>query len=191
MPKAFLISAGSMAQLKLLEGTCLRLRKIHLTRKRRNSFEEMWPALKAHHDAPSPGWLSPHKILLGREPLGRGLPLSGEGRGTDAQEFFKRQDTTAREIEQQLEKEHAMRAKTAPRSAAHKFRVGDPVRVLRPQPMGTHRTNTWFGPGEEVRRTGEHNYHIKVGPEQLRERHESQLRDRHLSTDIVCYTVCP
>ena len=37
-----------------------------------------------------------------------------------------------------------MRAKTNWRSAAHKFRVGDPVWLLRPRPMGTHRTKTWF-----------------------------------------------
>ena len=43
-----------------------------------------------------------------------------------------------------------MRAKTAPKSAAHKFRVRDPVRVLRPWPLGTHRTKTWFTPGEGV-----------------------------------------
>ena len=39
-----------------------KLRKIHLTNKRRNWFEEMWPALKAHHDTPTPGGLSPHQI---------------------------------------------------------------------------------------------------------------------------------
>ena len=56
-----------------------KLRKIHLTNKRRNWFEEMWTALKAHHDTPTPAGLSPHQILFGRDPLGRGLPLSGDG----------------------------------------------------------------------------------------------------------------
>ena len=32
-----------------------KLRKIHITNPRRNWFEEMWPALKAHHDTPTPG----------------------------------------------------------------------------------------------------------------------------------------
>ena len=36
-----------------------KLRKIHITNPRRNWFEEMWPALKAHHDTPTPGGLSP------------------------------------------------------------------------------------------------------------------------------------
>ena len=36
-----------------------KLRKIHITDPRRNWFEEMWPALKAHHDTPTPGGLSP------------------------------------------------------------------------------------------------------------------------------------
>ena len=51
------------------------LRKIHLTRKRRNWFEEMWPAFKAHQDTPTAAGFSPHKILFGRDPLRRGLPL--------------------------------------------------------------------------------------------------------------------
>ena len=65
----------------------------------------------------------------------------------DAKELFARQETTAREIPQQLEKEHAVRPKTAPQLAAHKFRVGAPVWLLRPRPMGIHRTKTGPGPG--------------------------------------------
>ena len=52
----------------------------------------MWPALKAHHDTPTPGGLSPHQVLFGRDPLGRGLPLSGDGMAMDAKEFFARQE---------------------------------------------------------------------------------------------------
>ena len=155
-----------------------KLRKIHITNPRRNWFEEMWPALKAHHNTPTPGGLSPHQILFGRDPLGRGLPLSGDGMAMDAKEFFARQEQTARDIRQQLEKEHAERQKSAPSSTAQKFRVGDPVWVIRPRPMGTHRTKTWFTPGEVVRRIGEDTYRIKVGHGQFRERHESQLRVR-------------
>ena len=44
--------------------------------------------------------------------------------------------------------------------------------------MGTHRTKTWFTPGDVVRRIGEDTYRIKVGHGQFRERHESQLRVR-------------
>ena len=153
-----------------------KLRKIHITNPRRNWFEEMWPALKAHHDTPTPGGLSPHQILFGRDPLGRGLPLPGDGITMDAKEFFARQEARARDIRQQLEKEHAERQKSAPSSTAQKFRVGDPVWVIRPRPMGTHRTKTWFTPGEVVRRIGEDTYCIKVGHGQFRERHESQLR---------------
>ena len=132
-----------------------KLRKIHITNPRRNWFEEMWPPLKAHHDTPTPGGLSPHQILFGRYPLGRGLPLSGDGMAMNAKEFCARQEQTARDIRQQLEKEHAERQKSAPSSTAQKFRVGDPVWVIRPRPMGTHRTKTWFTPGEVVRRIGE------------------------------------
>ena len=52
-----------------------KLRRIHLTNKRRNWFEEMWPALKARHDTPTPGVLSAHKNLFGRDPLGWGIPF--------------------------------------------------------------------------------------------------------------------
>ena len=154
----------------------------------------MWPALKAHHDTPTPGGLSPNQISFGRDPLGRGLPLSGDGMAMDAKEFFARQEQTARDIRQQLEREHAERQKSAPSSTAQKFREGDPVWVIRPRPMGTHRTKTWFTPGEVVRRIGEDTYRIKVGHRQFRERHESQLRLRepdlpgqHVSLDHAAH----
>ena len=70
--------------------------------------------------------------------LGRGLPLSGDGMAMVAKDFFARQEATARDIRQQLEKEHAERQKSAPSSTAQKFRVGYPVWVIRPRPMGTH-----------------------------------------------------
>ena len=171
-----------------------KLHKIHITNPRRNWSEEMWPALKAHHDTPTPGGLSPHQILLGRDPLGRGLPLSGDGMAMDTKEFFARQEATTRDIRQQLEKEHAERQKSAPSSTAQKFRVGDPVWVIRPRPLGTHRTRKWFTPGEVVRRIREDTYHSKVGHRQFRERHESRLRvqepdlrGQHVSLDYAAH----
>ena len=171
-----------------------KLRKIHITNPRWNWFEEMWPALKVHLDTPTPGCLSPHQILFGRDPLGRGLPLSGDGMAMDAKEFFARQGTTAQDSCQQLEKEHAERQKSAPSSTAQTFRVGDPVWVIRPRPMGTHRTKTCFTPGEVVGRIGEDTYRIKVVHGQFRERHESQLRVRepdlpgqHVSLDYAAH----
>ena len=111
----------------------------------------------------------------------------------DAKEFFAR-EATARDIRQQLEKEHAERQKSAPSSTAHTFRVGDPVWVIRPRPMGTHRTKTWFTPREVVRRMSEDTNCIKVGHGQFWERHESQLRVRepdlrgqHVSLDYAAH----
>ena len=37
-----------------------------------------------------------------------------------------------------------MRAKTALGWAVQMFRVAEPVSVLRPRPVGIHRTKTWF-----------------------------------------------
>ena len=61
-------------------------------------------------------------------------------------------------------------------------------------PMGTHRTKTWFTPGEVVRRNGEDTYRIKVGHGQFWERHKSQLRVRepdlrgqHVSLDYAAH----
>ena len=171
-----------------------KLRKIHLSNPRGNWFEEMWPALKAHHDTPTPGGLSPHQILFGRDPLGRGLPLSGVAMAMDAKEFFARQEATAQDICQQLEKEHAVRQKSASSSTEQRFSDGDPVWVIRPRPMGTHRTKTWFTTGEVVRRTGEHTHSIKVGHGQFQECHERQLRvpepnrrGEHVSPDYTAH----
>ena len=154
----------------------------------------MWPTLKAHHDTPTPGGLSPHQILFGRDPLGRRLLLSGDGMAMDAKEFFARQEATAPDIRQQREKEHAERQKSAPSSTAQRFRVGDPVWVIRPRPMGTHRTKTWFTPGEVVRRIRENTGRIREGHRQFGERHESQLRVRepdlrgqHVSLDYAAH----
>ena len=113
---------------------------------------------------PQWGVLSPHQILFGRNPLLRGLSLSGDGMTTHANGFFGPQETASRGICQQLQKAHAVRAKTAPRSAAPRVRGGDPVWVPRPRPTGTRDIKTWFTPGEVVRRIGEETYRIKVGP---------------------------
>ena len=43
-----------------------------------------------------------------------GTPLVGDGMAMDAKEFFARQEQTARDIRQQLEKEHTERQKSAP-----------------------------------------------------------------------------
>ena len=60
--------------------------------------------------------------------------------------------------------------------------------------MGTHRTKTWFTPGEVVCRIGEDTYRIKVGHVQFRERHESELcvrepdlRGQHVSLSYAAH----
>ena len=171
-----------------------KLRKIHITDPRWNWFEEMRPALKAHHDTPSPGGLSPHQISFSRDPLVRGLPLSGDGMAMDAKEFFARQEATARDIRQQLEKEHAERQKSALELDSAKVQGGRPGVGDQTRPMGTHRTKTWFTPGQVVRRICEDTYRIKVGHGQFRERHETQLRVRepdlrgqHVSLDYAAH----
>ena len=60
--------------------------------------------------------------------------------------------------------------------------------------MGTHRTKTWFTPGELVRRIGEDTYRIKLRNGQFRERHETQLcvrqpdlRGQHVFLDYAAH----
>ena len=103
--------------------------------------------------------------------MGRGLPLSTDGMAMDARQFFERNQLTEREVRQEREKEHSERAKTAPSSEPQVFKVGDLVRVERPRPLGTHLTQTWFTPGEVVRRLGQDAYRVKVGPGRYREHH--------------------
>ena len=69
--------------------------------------------------------------------------------------------------------------------------MGDLVWGLRPRPMGTHRTKTWFTPGEVVRRFDEDTYRVKVDPGHFGERHGSQprapepdIRGTHVSLDM-------
>ena len=169
----------------------VKLRKKNLNHKRR-SWSRILPALKAKHGPLTTVGLSPHQILLGGDRLERGFPLSGDGMATGAEEFFERQVITAREIRQHIKNELALRAKTASESTARKFRGSDPVWVLRHQPMGSHRSNTWFTPGEVVRRIGEDTYRVNVVLGQLEEQHESHLRVRehnicwkHVSLDYT------
>ena len=93
-------------------------------------------------------------------------------------EFFARQEQTARDIRQQLEKEHAERQKSAPSSTAQKFRVGDPVWVIRPRPMGTHRTRPGSHPARWSAGLVRTPTASRWVTDSSRERHESQLRVR-------------
>ena len=68
------------------------------------------------------------------------------------------------------------------------LRVGDPGWVIRPRPVGTHRTKTWFTPREVVHRIGEDTCCIKVGHRRFRERHEIQFRVRD---PISVANTCP
>ena len=69
-----------MARGHLLQKQC----KIELANKCCNWFEEIGPALKAHHDSPKPHRLSPQQVHFGPFPVGRGLPLSSHGIAVDA-----------------------------------------------------------------------------------------------------------
>ena len=102
----------------------------------------MWAALNAHHDIPQQAGCRVTRFSLAGTTQDALPPLSSEGMTMDAKELFARQETASREIRQQLEREHAVLPKTAPKPTAQKVTVRDPVWGLRPRPMGTHRTKT-------------------------------------------------
>ena len=120
-----------------------KLCQIHHANKCCSWFEEMWPALKAHHNTPTLHGLSPQQTLFRGDLLGRVLPLSSDCMAMDAKEFFVPQDIAAWGIRQQLEKEHAVQAKTVQKSAAQKLGVGDPVWALR-IPLPGSSLEQWF-----------------------------------------------
>ena len=54
-----------------------KLRKIHITNPRQNWYEEMWPALKAHHDTPNLDGFFPSSDFVRQGPPGSGTSLVG------------------------------------------------------------------------------------------------------------------
>ena len=66
-----------------------RLRKLHLENPKKNWFREMWRAIQAYHDLPTPSGLSPHQILFTRDRLSRSLPWYTTGLAKDDVEAFK------------------------------------------------------------------------------------------------------
>ena len=111
-----------------------------------------------------------------------------------AKECFARRDIMAGEISQQIKNEHAVRANTASKPTARRFKGGAPVWVLRPQPNGTHRCKTSFTHEHVFRRIGEDTYRVEVGLGPFTEQHEGQLRARehsicwkHVSLDYTAH----
>ena len=126
-----------MPELTWLEGSCL---------KKSTSPISAPTGLRRCGQIFRPITTPPDKIVFGRHPVDRRLPLTGDVIAMDAKEFFARHETTGREICQQRKKKHAVRAQTPAKSTVRKFRVGDLVLVLRPRPLGTHCTKTWSKP---------------------------------------------
>ena len=155
----------------------------------------MWGAIEAYHNTPTPAGLSPHQILFGRDPLSRGLPWSTEGLARDAKESMEAMADTHEQVRKALEEDHEKRRKLAPRSPTSTYKNGDHVWVLRPRPMGTHRTKTWWTPGVVVKRLGEDTYRVRTGPGQFKDRHGTtqllprvpDLRGKHVELDYTAH----
>ena len=145
-----------------------RLRKLHLENPKKNWFREMWRAIQAYHNLPTPSGLSPHKILLSRDRLSRSLPWYTTGLAKDAVEAFKEAEDTAKLVKDAFEKEHAKRQDKAPKRPVTSFKVGGNVWVERPRPLGTHRTKTWYTPGKIAKRVGPSTFLVQTGPSQFK-----------------------
>ena len=76
---------AKVASRQVFEG----LHKLHLKKQKKTSLREMWRAIQAYHNLPTPSGLSPHQILFTRDRLSRSLPWYTNGLAKDAVEAFK------------------------------------------------------------------------------------------------------
>ena len=131
-----------------------RLRKLHPKNPRKNWFREMWRAILAYHDLPTPSGLSLHQGLFTRDRLNCSLPWYTKGLAKDAVEAFKEATDTAKLVKDAFEKEHVKWQDKTPKGPVTSFKVEGHVWVERPRPLGTHRTKTWYPRGQIAKRVG-------------------------------------
>ena len=155
-----------------------KLHKLHRENQKENWFREMWRAIQAYHDLPTPSGLSLNQSLFTRDRLSRSLPRYTTGLAKDAVEAFKEAEDTAKLVKDALEKEHAKRQDKTPKRPLTSFKVGGYVWVERPRPLGTDRTKTWYTPGKIPNRVGRSIFLFQTGRSQFKVRQETQLKVR-------------
>ena len=155
-----------------------RLCKLHLEIPKKNWFREMWRAIQAYHDLPTPSGLFSHQALFTRDRLSHSLPWYTTGLPKDAVEALKEAEDTAKLVKEALENEHAKRQDKTPKGPVTCFKVRGHVSVERPRCLSSHRTKTWCTLDKIAKRVGPSTFLIQTGPSQFKTRSETQLKDR-------------
>ena len=156
----------------------VRLCKLHLENPKKSWFREMWRAIQAYHNLPTPSGLCTHQNLLPRDRLSGSLPWYTTGLAKDAVDVFKRAKDTAKLVKDTLEKEHAKRQDKTPKGPVTSIKVGGHDWLKRPRPLGSHPTKTWYTPGTIAKRVCPSTVLVQTGPSQFKTRQETQVKDR-------------
>jgi hypothetical protein len=154
------------------------LRKLH-AEEDINWVEALPRALRHIHDRVGEGGLSPYKILMGRDRPLAGIPYTPERNCPEAQDYFdhiekidKRVAANLNQGHQQTQNWHNSQIKSRP-----EFQVGDMVWVMKPKPIGGHKTQTyWVGPTTIISRSGQNSFTIITKEGDSREVHAAQLK---------------
>jgi hypothetical protein len=154
------------------------LRKLH-AEDEINWVEALPRALRFIHDRVGEGGLSPYKILMGRERPLAGLPYTPDRECQEAQDYFDQIEELDRLVADNLDSEHNMAQSrhNARIRSRPEFKVGDLVWVMKPKPIGGHKTQTyWTGPTTILSRSGESSFTIATRNEGMRAVHIAQLK---------------
>ena len=154
------------------------LRKLHAENEI-NWVEALPRALRHIHDRVGEGGLSPYQILLGRERPLTGLPYSPERESQEAQDYFDHIEAVDQLVAVHLNKRHqkTQERHDAKIRARPEFQVGDLVWIMKPKPIGGHKTQTyWVGPTTILSRAGQNSYTIATKEGDARDVHIAQLK---------------
>jgi Chromo (CHRromatin Organisation MOdifier) domain len=123
--------------------------------------------------------LSPHQILLGREPLLPGIPLPPITECEDANEFMNRIKELDAQVAKILNDLHAKEfaAINKKRKVPESFQIGQKVWVLRPRGLSADKLRSWWiGPCPVTGRLGDMSYEVEIKPGSKVTLHRSQLK---------------
>ena len=154
------------------------LKKLHLGRPGRSWLTNMWRAIQAYHDLPTPSGYSPHQILFGGNRIEQGLPWATPGKGLNCEEFMANAEEMAAKVPKALTSGREKRPHYQGKVLVTKYKVGDTVWLERPSKVSEHRQATYYGLAAVQKRLGEDTYTLKVEERLYRDRHHSQMKPR-------------
>ena len=123
--------------------------------------------LRIHHDTINESGLSPYQILFGRERNEAGIPYQPPRESETAAHFFARMKGVDEKVAEHYQQEHKrqMDAINAKRSEGKTFEEGEKVWILRAQPTGGNKMESWWlGPAKVMARVGKASYKVLLKP---------------------------